>query len=221
MKKAFTLLELAFVIVLIGILAVVMIPRIKSNTLQEAGIDLVSNIRYTQHLAMLDDRFNPNDNGWYHERWQIDFTTGGSKSSNHKIAYAIFSDWNGKRTGHPEKNEIAKDPLTGKLITGGVTNVVPYNDDNALKEANLGLKYGVANITFSSSCKSHGSKRIAFDHLGRPIKGNISSPSSSKTLLTSTKLITSTCKIILFSKNNDENVTIAIEPETGYTHILL
>jgi len=219
MKKAFTLLELVFVIVIIGILAAVIIPSTKTNPIREASIQLLADIRYTQHLAMVDDRFDVNDAGWYHELWQINFTTGGSASSNHKVAYAIFSDWKNTHTGHPERDELAKDPLTGKLITGGITNTVPYNDPDALERANLGLKYSVGSISFSSSCMSSGSKRIAFDHLGRPIKGNISSPTNSTTLVTAMKFITATCNITLFSVNNDENVTISIEPETGYTHI--
>jgi len=221
MKKAFTLLELVFVIVVIGILAAMIIPSTRTNPIREAAIQLLSDIRYTQHLAMIDDKYDTNDAGWYHERWQINFTTGGSASSNHKVAYAIFSDWKNTHTGHPERDEIAKDPLTGKLITGGITNTVPYDDPDASERANLGLKYNVGSISFSDSCKSNGSKRIAFDHLGRPIKGNISSPTTATTLLTSTKLITATCEITLFSENNEVNVTIAIEPETGYAHILL
>ena len=220
MKKAFTLLELVFVIVVIGILAAVIIPNTKINPIREASIQLLADIRYTQHLAMIDDRFDENNLGWFHELWQINFTAGGSASSDYKVAYAIFSDWKNTHTGHPEKDELAKDPLTGKLITGGVTNTVPYNDPDALDRANLGLKYNVGSISFSPSCKSSGSKRIAFDHLGRPIKGNISSPTTSTTLVTATKLITTTCEITLFSSNNDVNVTVAIEPETGYTHIL-
>ena len=220
MRKAFTLLELVFVVVVIGILAAVIIPNTKTNSVQEAAIQLVSHIRYTQHLAMVDDKYDANNHGWFHELWQINFTTGGSASSDHKVAYAIFSDWKNTHTGHPEKDELAKDPLTGKLITGGVTNTVPYNDPDALDKANLGLKYNVGSISFSSSCMYHGSKRIAFDYLGRPIKGNISSPSNSTTLLTAIKLITTRCEITLFAPNNDVNVTIAIEPETGYAHIL-
>ena len=65
MKKAFTMLELVFVIVIIGILAVVAMPSFQRDTLQEAGNQIISHIRYTQHLAMMDDKFNPADATWF------------------------------------------------------------------------------------------------------------------------------------------------------------
>ena len=73
MKKAFSLIELVFVIVIIGILAAVIIPSVKSNKLRKAAIQLVSHIKYTQHLAMINDKFEISDNSWYKKRWQIIF----------------------------------------------------------------------------------------------------------------------------------------------------
>ena len=58
MKKAFTMLELVFVIVVAGIIAAVVIPNTKTNPAQEAAIQLLSHIRYTQHLAMVDDKYD-------------------------------------------------------------------------------------------------------------------------------------------------------------------
>ena len=92
MKRAFTLLELVFVIVVIGILAALILPRTKTNPVQEAAIDLVSKIRYTQHLAMVDDKYNINGT-WYKTRWQIQFNGNTysitSKDKNNNIVYAI------------------------------------------------------------------------------------------------------------------------------------
>lgn len=71
MRKAFTMIELVFVIVVIGILAATIIPRVRTNPAQEAATYLISKIRYTQHLAMVDDKYG---NGtWYKNRWQIRF----------------------------------------------------------------------------------------------------------------------------------------------------
>ena len=216
MKKAFTLLELVFVIVIIAILAAYIIPSIRTNPLQEAALQLVSHIRYTQHLAMIDDKFNVDDK-WYEERWQIRFTADGIQETAYTSAYAIFSDFNGLHSTHPEFNELAKDPLTGDVITGGVTNSVLYSDDNVFSKANLGVYFGIDDITFSSSCQYYGSMRIAFDHLGRPIKGNIGS-TTVKSNVDTLKYITQRCDISLHS--GSKSVTIAIEPETGYARIL-
>ncbi|MFT5662245.1 MAG: type II secretory pathway pseudopilin PulG [Sulfurimonas sp.] len=211
MKKAFTLLELVFIIIIIGILIVAIIPKIQTNPVREAAIQLVSHIRYTQHLAMMDDRFDRTDSGWHKELWQIRFTNDTS-TSNNVPAYVIFSDWIGGHTSHPEVDECAVDPLTGLLINGGVVNI-NYDDPRLLQEANLGNTYGINNISFSNSCRISGSMRIAFDHLGRPIRGNISGEDS----VTDLRYIQTTCEITL--SNGSESSVILIEPETGYTHI--
>jgi len=75
MKKAFSMLELVFIIVIIGILASVIIPRTETNPLRESAIKLLSHIRYTQHLAMVNDKFaSTGDANWYKKRWQIVFS---------------------------------------------------------------------------------------------------------------------------------------------------
>lgn len=218
MKKAFSLLELTFVIVVIGILTAVIIPNTKSTSLQEAAIQVASHIRYTQHLAMIDDRFgstgSDNDYRWYQTRWQIVFTDG-TEASLGKIAYAVFSDFGNSNSGKAEIQELALDPQTKRYITGGVTNGVEYIDDNVFHPANIGLTYGVDTISFSASCQYYNSMRIAFDHLGRPMKGNLASYSSAYPA--TNRMITETCIITLGS--NNETVSIHIEPETGYTHI--
>ena len=85
MKKAFTMIELVFVIVVIGILAAVIIPSTKTNPAQEAAVQLLSHIRYTQHLAMIDDKYDAANANWFQNRWQIRFTGD---------TYSIVSDNN-------------------------------------------------------------------------------------------------------------------------------
>jgi len=85
LKQAFTLLELVFVIVIIGILAAVIIPKTQRNTVSEARIKLQSDIRYTQHLAMIDDKYNSNNDQWYKNRWRITFNEN---------KYSLLSDTN-------------------------------------------------------------------------------------------------------------------------------
>jgi len=222
MKKAFTMLELVFVIIVIGVIAATIIPNIKSNSLKEAATQLVSHIRYTQHLAMVDDKFNANDSKWYMKRWQIIF--GKSAYTDQNWAYTIFSDDAGS-AGHsnPGLSEIAKDPsrnsgdintTTAKLLSGGYTGTLYSSDKRANKKMNLGASYGVTNVSMSGGCSS-SNVRISFDVMGRPIQKPLHSYT---TAYKSSGLIKTTCNIIL--ENQDSNITIAIEPETGYTHIL-
>lgn len=220
MKKAFTLLELVFIIIIIGILIVAIIPKIQTNPVREAAIQLVSHIRYTQHLAMMDDKFDSTNPEWYKTMWQIRFTNG-SGGSDDMIAYAIFSDWKNTHTSHPEFDELAKDPLTGDVITGGVTNSIHYLDDGVYSKANLGATYNIQDIDFSASCNN--SMRISFDHLGRPNNKQLSTSTSLTHALS--QLITQTCSITICSVSDcnlateDQKTTILIEPETGYTRI--
>ena len=92
--------------------------------------------------------------------------------------------------------------------------MVAYDNDDAFSKANIGMAYGISIINLSPSCRSSGSRRIAFDHLGRPIRGSILSADGVADL----KYIVSQCQITI-GNGTDSNETILIEPETGYTHI--
>ena len=215
MKKAFTMLELVFVIVVIGIISAVVIPSTKTNPLREAAIQVVSHIRYTQHLAIVDDKFNSNDADWYRSRWEILF--GSSASTNGRIAYSIFSDRD-NGSGHdtkPNKNELAVDPAApNKYLSGGYSGIIDTDDSDANKKMNLGESYGVDDVKLKDGCLG---VRISFDHLGRPMEGTFNTYAQAYKKGTNIGLIQSTCNIVLTS--SEGNVTIAIEPETGYAHI--
>lgn len=70
-KLAFTMLELVFVIVVIGILSAAIIPRMDRDNLYEASEQLLTHIRYTQHLAMSDNIYEESDANWFKDRWNI------------------------------------------------------------------------------------------------------------------------------------------------------
>jgi prepilin-type N-terminal cleavage/methylation domain-containing protein len=212
-KKAFTMLELVFVIVIIGILSFVAASSFQRNTLREAADQLVGHIRYTQHLAMMDDKFDPTDSTWYRKRWQIVFNSDANTYN--KDAYTIFSDGNKNANPNLTLNEVAINPLDpNKYLTGGYTGIILSDGVGATTEMNLGLKYGVT-VVLSDTCKFGVSQRISFDYLGRPLKGV---PSGFGALYQSNRLIDQQCQITL--SNGTDNIVIAIEPETGYTHIL-
>jgi len=210
MKKAFTMLEFVFVIVVIGILSATVMSNTTSSPLREAATQLVSHIRYTQHLAMVDDRFENNDSTWYKTRWQLLWgkSNSGTVNSGGYYSYSIFSD--SSKTGNPDPKEIAKNPLnSSKLLSGGFSGTLDWEDFRATKELNIGYKYSIDNVT-ESGCSA---QRISFDHLGRPLKGDSSAWTSSVS-----GVLTTQCRITLHQ--NTDSITIAIEPETGYIHIL-
>ena len=96
MKKAFTLLELIFVVVIAGILAFVLIPKSSDTKLLESANQLISHIRYAQQLALNNDQFDPNDENWYKKMWRIEFENNGT-----------YKVWRGNEA---KSNKIAPDP---------------------------------------------------------------------------------------------------------------
>ncbi|MDH4945264.1 type II secretion system protein [Sulfurimonas sp. C5] len=211
MKKAFTMLELIFVIIVMGILAAVILPRMERDPVREAAIQLVSHLRYTQHLALVDDKYDASNNQWYKGRWQLSFIN--SANTNNQESYTIFSDSDNNGNANLE-NEIATNPQDkSKKLTGG-DSAINYNDPEATTSVNLGRNYGIANIALTASCKDNGSERIAFDHLGRPLKGDLSTYNSP---YPAGKLMTADCNITL--TGNTGSVIITIAHETGYPYI--
>jgi len=223
-NRAFTMMELIFVLVVIGILAAVIIPNTRTNPLQEAAIQLISHIRYTQHLALVDDRYNPDrrdDDGnviWFKDRWQLVFSE--SEYSDDKYAYTIFSDTQGTAVARGDANEaeIARNPQnSGQIMTGGYgdAQAINYTHQNfkGMKKLNIGSSYGVSNVTLSGGCADN---RISFDYMGRPFTGDQSSMDGPYDAPTQ-RLITENCLLTL--TDGAENIYITITPETGYSCI--
>lgn len=209
-------MELIFVLIVIGILAAVIIPEMKSNKLREAAIQVISHIRYTQHLAMVDDKFDATDGNWYKGRWQILF--GTSAYTNNNVAYTIFADTSGNSTGNPDNDEVAINPINkSKLLTGGFSGKLYTSDPKATKEMNIGETYGITLYSLDKGCSG---ARIAFDHMGRPFRGDMSSTDTAYHAgrLIQTDAGGDPCEITLTS--SEGSIVIAIEPETGYAHIL-
>ena len=242
MKKAFTLVELVLVVVIVGIISAVMVPRLNRSTLDEAASQIISHIRYTQHLALIDDKYDTNDPRWFKERWQIKFSR--SVDSQNVWAYSIFSD----RSNHDRipnlKNEIARDPMNagevnaagqllkskpGQYLSGGQSGTLELTDSRRNKKMTLQEAYNINWVSFSKSCSSgnpgtkNQSRNIIFDRIGRPYyyyKGDKDSLGTKP--YTDMLLLQQQCVITLYenSDRTGKNVKIAIEPETGYVHKL-
>ncbi len=215
MKRAFSLVELVLVIVIVGIISAVMVPRINDVQIDKAAQQVLAHIRYTQHLAMMDNRFDPADPNWFKKRWQIRFQYTGS--SPRKFYYTIYRD-DDVSDGYSQ-NEIAKNPLnTSQILTGKKT--ISTSSAKYTKKLDLYQTYNIKSVSMTG-CIAGGvgqSIRLSFDFLGRPIVKNVNVLVRAYAAQTERRLATKTCYLKLTDKNN-RVATIAIEPETGYAYI--
>ncbi|MFL1707208.1 Tfp pilus assembly protein FimT/FimU [Campylobacter sp. MOP7] len=210
LKKAFTMIELVVVIVVIGILAAMAIPRLERDNLAEAVDQIVSHIRYTQHLAMQDNRFNTADSNWFRGYWRILFHSGTVTGEPAGMwRYTIFRDA-GAYSGNPNSlNQIALDPLDPqKRLTSGFGNQ-GYPAASIKQNLNLTRTFDIVNITFNG-CGANGTQTISFDNFGRP------SGSMQGATRQHNRLFNANCVISLITRNGRTG-TITIERETGFT----
>lgn len=213
MKKAMTLMELIIVIVIIGILGIYLAPKTSSDANERARDQIINHIRYTQHLALIDDKFDPKSEKWMKGFWQVYFHKVDNGTDDQ--GYTIFSD-KPDYSGNPNSlKEVALDPANSDFLLSpkhsGFLTTKKFS-----KNLNLSETYGINEIIFSKSCQYYGSKRISFDNLGRPYKG---SPKSYKEENYQKRLLEKTCKILLVNKNSSaEPACICVEPFTGFAH---
>lgn len=205
MKRfAFTMLELVFVIVVIGILAALAIPNLSTSPLQQAAEQIAAHIRYTQHLALMEDKYNDKNATWFSSNWQIWF-----RIYQGKYYYEVFSDKNQETNSNASEEAI--DPLTHKNLGNGDNGVgLPDNND-----VNLTGKFGITQMSFSANCKIGQGGKIAFDNLGRPY-GDVSYDSNDPYY----KYLTQPCTIDIKHGSSDKNATITIQPESGYVSVV-
>jgi len=206
-RPAFTLLELVFVIVILGILAAMTLPRLERDLKQEAADSILSDIRYTQHLALMDNMHEFDNPQWQRKFWKIMFydCTGDQY-------YMVGSDSNGDSGSLFDENEAATDPVNGKPMFNscGTADKSGYSDRIFITD-----KYGITNVTASSACSNSGAnKYIGFDHLGRPHYGfQTSSPPDFASYMSATCTFT-------FTMTDGDTFSINILPETGYAQIV-
>jgi len=191
------MLELVFVIVVIGILAATVIPRLDRDNRFEAANQVLKHIKYTQHLAMTEDVYNDANVNWFLARWQIEFYGCGGYSvhSNSDLTVAAPNAAN---------NESAFDPQTGKRLWSPNNCAMPMAATD-FEKVNLFGYFDVNNIGVSLGCLTQS---ISFDTLGRPYGRT-----------TIDGVLQANCDITL-NFNNGAPEIIRIHPETGYACIL-
>lgn len=206
-KRAFTMIELIFVIIVLGILAAVALPRLDRDYKQDAADSILSNIRYTQHLALIDYKHKFDNPKWQQRFWKIMF----SSCLNGDLFYRIGSDDNMTSSGLFTKNEAAIDPITSKPIYMANNDAYCDADKSVSSEIFLTKRFGVTDID-TTNCNNLA--HIGFDHLGRPHQGYGNSTSADYSSYMDTNCTFN------FTMSNGDTFDINVAQETGYASII-
>ena len=206
MKKAFTMIELIFIIVVVGILAAVAIPRIDRDNLIELVDQVTTHIRYTQQLAMMDNVYDGSDEHWYRGYWRIQFSDSADGGDGWK--YSVYKDLPGYSGNLNSEREVARDPQNEqRFLTSGASGFSANTDSKKMnKKLNLKNTYDIQKIDFDKNC---GGQTIAFDSKGRPH----GAPQNAKNPYD--KVLHTPC-IITFTDSGGSSTQIAVQPETGF-----
>ena len=224
-KRAFTMIELVFVIVVVGILAAIMIPKLNRNASREAANQILTHIRYTQHLAMQDDKYenfiSNQPKPWFKMRWGIAFNNTSlydecliDKPGIKTWKYSVFFD-NSFKGNINSESEVANDIYkSGKLLSGGWSGISTDACKKINKELNIEKRFGVTLVEFKDGCS--GMQTINFDEMGRPMR--VASTTSGGAKRPYDRLLKKDCKITITDKRGNQT-TIIIEKESGFTSI--
>lgn len=225
MKGAFSLLELAFVIVILGVvLGVAKFYFVADKNLALAAKQIQNDLAYTRNLALMQAAFRAFDTSvakdeWFKARWQVYFIRSKS-ATNDEQTYTVFLDKNGDGNANLGKNElnldreIAVDILNAKkLMNSGQSGVISKDDERANAHFNIEKKFGVKAVEFKGACA--GATRVIFDEFGRlysPLK-NANAPYEKL-------LFHKNAPCIIRLKNaQEQSICIVLDTLSGYAFV--
>ena len=199
------MIELVFVIVVLGILASLAMGRMDRDLKQEASEHILSHIRLAHQLALRDNQHRSNNNNnWQRAYWQISFDCILG------CTYIVGSDLD--LDSSLDMSESAIDPVDGKYL---------WNDGGAntdmSKNTLLGDKFGINTIIPSSGCADSNS--IAFDYNGRPYVSIDTATNNFSRIMNTDCNLTFTMSTDEDNDGTTDQFIITIEAETGYSFI--
>lgn len=198
MKKAFSYLEILFILIIISFLIFSINFSNTYNSLKDAKDRIVLHLQYARYIAFIDNKEDILDEKWQMRLWSLKFqrcseTVGG-------LYYSMYSDTNTDTT-HFSKSDCLKDPLTNKYL---YSNSECKASKDESKYILLTKEYGIDKVDVS--CNDTGSiGQIAFAN-----DGNV------YTNLKEFTKLDKKCYITLFKGKEKELITI--EPNTGYIY---
>ncbi|MBL3519708.1 type II secretion system protein [Arcobacter lanthieri] len=205
MKKSFILIEFVIVIILLGIIYSVFIPKKNISKLDEVTNRILIYLNFTRFKALSNDIYSE-EQLWHKKRWTMKFFRC-RESEGGGIYFSIYSEDND--TGHPNQRESLKDPLTNKYIYS--SNYCRTNNENSkfvllknydIKDVNISC-----NNTTSLGQISFGEDGKIYSRLSNLVSGSYEYE------------IKNPC-IIKFISNSNDFREIIIHQDTGFIELL-
>ena len=215
-KSAFTMIELVFVIVILGILASLAMGRMERDVKQEASSTILSHIRLAQQMALNDNKHRSDNNAkWQTAYWRFEYEKCDGAEVDRYI-YRVGSDRD--LSGGINKIESAIDPVSGKYIwADGACNSFDDLGSDESRDVYLYGRFGVEHVAHSSTTGSCTTQNIGFDFLGRPHTGIKRYKTENSSVFQ--KIMTKDC-ILTFTMSDGTDFKIKIEAETGHSFII-
>ena len=203
MKKSYFLLEIVITISLIAFLYTLFVPKNKINNLKELTNRISLYLSYVRFKALINDKFELDDNLWHKKRWTIKFLR--CRESDDGIYYTIYSDKN--KSGHPSAEDSIKDPLTRKNIYS--SNYCKENNSNS-KYVLLTKVFGITDVNISCN------ETTSLGQLSFGSDGKVYSKLSNYENESNEYEIKEPCSI-KFVQKDGKNREIVIFPDTSYS----
>ena len=201
-KKSFSIIELIFVITLIGIITSQVSIKNNLSKIKLAKQQIILHLKYVRYIAMIDNKYDKDNPLWFRKRWTLKFLN--CQSSIGGLYYVIYSDEN--ENGYISKNETLKDPLTNNYIYSYQCKEDSLYDKNKL--VLLTKRYNVDRINISCN-KTSTIGQLSFDIYGE-LHSKLSTNSNEKEKYK----INKPCIIEIIDKDNNKE-TITIHDKTG------
>lgn len=205
MKKSYFLLEIVLTISLIAFLYTFFVPKNKINNLEELTNKISLYLSYVRFKALINEKFDLDDNLWHKKRWTIKFLR--CRESEDGIYYTIYNDKN--KSGHPNAEDSIKDPLTRKNIYS--SNYCKENNSNS-KYVLLTKIFGITDVNISCN------ETTSLGQLSFGSDGKVYSKLSNYENESNEYEIKEPCSI-KFVQKDGKNREIVIFPDTSYSKI--
>lgn len=205
MKRSYSLFEIVLTILLLSFLYTIFVPNYRVNYLEESINKISLYISYIRYKALINEKYNPNDDLWHKKRWTLKFFR--CRDEEDGIYYSIYSDNN--ESGIPGANDSLKDPLSQKNIFS--SNYCKENNTNS-KYVLLTKNYGIKDVKISCN-ETSSLGQLSFGSDGKIYSRLSANPNEEYKYE-----ITEPCSIKLISKDNKYG-EIILNPKTGYSEI--